>query len=451
MLLPIKPICSFSKIRRDGTSLIFIQYCQSAENKTLLNTEIAIPPNHWNKKLERVSDNLPTAFGIANDLNKEIQRQIRLAEDIISYALANKIPDPVQFAKSTFTPNFNLSTLEKAVKENKAAKPKVNKDFFVQFNEYIKSKEQSVAASTLQVFKNLKVILQSFESYREKAINFDEIDYNFYEEFLNYLSFEHIHQNKKEVLKGFKTNTVGKNIKQLIIFLINRRQKKIIPELDTTGFRIPQEESDAIYLTPEEINRILCIDLSKLPHLQKYRDLLVFGCLTGLRFSDFSVIRSEDVRDGMLYKKQGKTKHWVVIPLRDEANYIFVNNFKRNIPTISNPDFNYYIKEVGRVADIVQPVKHSYDKGSKNHIETKPKYEWITSHTCRRSFCTNEFLAGTPVELIMKISGHKSLKDFYKYIKIAPEQAGQRIKEIWKNRGEINIENQQIEFKKEKV
>lgn len=51
----------------------------------------------------------------------------------------------------------------------------------------------------------------------------------------------------------------------------------------------------------------------------------------------------------------------------------------------------------------------------------------------------------------MKISGHKSLKDFYKYIKIAPEQAGQRIKEIWKNRGEINIENQQIEFKKEKV
>lgn len=221
--------------------------------------------------------------------------------------------------------------------------------------------------------------------------------------------------------------------------------------MDTIGFKIPQEESDAIYLTPEEINQILHVDLSELPHLQKYRDLLVFGCLTGLRFSDFSVIRCEDVRDGMLYKKQGKTKHWVVIPLRDEANYIFINNFKRNIPTISNPNFNYYIKEVGRVAGIMHHVKHSYFKGSKSSIETKHKYEWITSHTCRRSFCTNEFLAGTPVELIMKISGHKSLKDFYKYIKIAPEQAGQRIKEIWKNRGEINIDNQQIEFKKEKA
>jgi len=46
-------------------------------------------------------------------------------------------------------------------------------------------------------------------------------------------------------------------------------------------------------------------------------------------------------------------------------------------------------------------------------------------------------LARTPAELIMKISGHKTLKDFCKYIKIAPEQAGQRIKEVWKERGEI--------------
>ena len=38
----------------------------------------------------------------------------------------------------------------------------------------------------------------------------------------------------------------------------------------------------------------------------------------------------------------------------------------------------------------------------------------------------------------MKISGHKSLKDFYRYIKISPEQAGQRIREIWQSRGEIN-------------
>jgi hypothetical protein len=56
-------------------------------------------------------------------------------------------------------------------------------------------------------------------------------------------------------------------------------------------------------------------------------------------------------------------------------------------------------------------------------VKVKPKSQWITSYTCRISFCTNEFLAGTPVELIMKISGHKSVKDFYNYIQVLPKQA----------------------------
>ena len=128
-----------------------------------------------------------------------------------------------------------------------------------------------------------------------------------------------------------------------------------------------------------------------------------------------------------------------IIPLRDEANHIFNYSFNRNIPLISNSEFNAQIKEVGRLAGFLQSIKHSHLKGNINTIETKPKYQWITSHTCRRSFCTNEFLAGTPVELIMKISGHKSLKDFYKYIKIAPEQAGQQIKELFKKRGELRV------------
>ena len=207
MLLPIKPICSASKCAVMAQALFSFSIAKVLKIKLYLILKLQflliIGIRSW------------SAFQITYQmrlvlLNKEIQRQIRLAEDIISYALANKIPNPVRFAKSTFIPNFDLSTLQKAVKENKAAKPKINRDFFFQFNDYIKSKEQSVAASTLQVFKNLKVILQSFESYRRKAINFDDIDYNFYEEFLNYLSFEHIHQNKKEILKGLKQTQLEK-------------------------------------------------------------------------------------------------------------------------------------------------------------------------------------------------------------------------------------------------
>ena len=37
----------------------------------------------------------------------------------------------------------------------------------------------------------------------------------------------------------------------------------------------------------------------------------------------------------------------------------------------------------------------------------------------------------------MKISGHKSLRDFYKYIRITPEEAGRKIREIWQERNNL--------------
>ena len=127
------------------------------------------------------------------------------------------------------------------------------------------------------------------------------------------------------------------------------------------------------------------------------------------------------------------------MPLRTEASDIFQRSIsKRNIET-SNSEFNLFIKEIGKLAGLDRSIKHSYMQGNREVFEIRPKYAWITSHTCRRSFCTNEFLAGTPVDLIMKISGHKSLRDFYKYIRISPEEAGQKIREIWQNRGDMNL------------
>jgi integrase len=204
-------------------------------------------------------------------------------------------------------------------------------------------------------------------------------------------------------------------------------------------FKTMEEQADAIYLTMHEIDRIYEIDLSRDLKLQQHRDLFVLGCYTGLRFSDFSIIRTEDIRNNMLYKKQVKSNHWVIIPLRSYAESILKNKFKRGIPKISNTEFNNSLKLIGKLAGLDNPIKFSHKKGNRHIVVCKPKYEWITSHTCRRSFCTNEFLAGTPVELIMKISGHKNLKDFYKYIKISPEEAAEKIKEIWLARNELEV------------
>ncbi|MGB8193733.1 MAG: site-specific integrase [Chitinophagaceae bacterium] len=442
MLLPIKLICPKGKERSDGTCLVFIQYCYSADNRTLLNTEIAIPHVYWNKKDRCISNKLPKDFGDYAELNKELFRQLRIAEDLVMYAQENKLDDKGAFVKKMFSPTFDSTSIVRQVKKEiqKVEEEKRSKlDIYYQFDEYIKSKERKVSRATLTVYSNVKSHLHAFEDYRNKKITFDSFDFSFYEDFVDYLTFEHVHLRRQTLLTGLRLNTIGKTIKHLRGFIKDRVKRKIIPAIDLTDFKIPEEESDAIYLTYEEIATIYQTDLSEQPHLVEYRDLFVLACLTGLRFSDFSSLRPEDLQRDMLYKKQEKSDHWVIIPLRHEAKLIFTRQFKDRIHQLTNPEFNRHIKTIGKLAGITRLIKFSHKKGNKNIVEARPKYDWITSHTARRSFCTNEFLAGTPVELIMKISGHKKTKDFYKYIRITPEEAANRIKELWLARDDMKL------------
>jgi hypothetical protein len=89
MLLPLKLICDAKKIRRDGTTLIYIQYCFSADRRTLLNTEIGIPPIFWNKRKLCISKDLQVS-GNAAFLNEDLKSMYRIAKDIISYASETK-------------------------------------------------------------------------------------------------------------------------------------------------------------------------------------------------------------------------------------------------------------------------------------------------------------------------------------------------------------------------
>lgn len=442
MLLPIKPICSANKTLRDGTSTIFLQYCFSANNRTLLNTDIRIPPNYWNSKRRCVSSKLPKNFGSSQRLNEEIIRLTRIAEDLVTFATNNQISDKGNFVKNSFHSDFDVSTLH-VIQSNtatlSAVKQVKNEDIYYQLDDYIKSKELKVSKATLCVYRNIKAHLLAFEKYRGRKITFDDLDFAFYDAFVLYLTFHHIHMRRKTKLTGLKMNTIGKTIKHLRVFIKDRVKRKIVAAIDLSDFKIIEEESDAIYLTHEEIAHIYHTDLTAYSYLVEYRDLFVLGCLTGLRFSDFSTLHPDDLKRDMLYKKQTKSDHWVVIPLREEAKLIFTRHFKDKLKCLTNPEFNKHIKTIGKLAGINQTVKFSYKKGNKNIEIAKPKYEWITSHTARRSFCTNEFINGTPVELIMKISGHKNTKDFYKYIRITPEEAANKIKQLWQSRNDMKL------------
>jgi integrase len=383
---------------------------------------------------------LPAEFGQADLLNLQLREMVRSLENLVSFAQEQKMGDPIGFLKKAWSPELDPGSLASRAKQLAVAPADpaaVNLDFFYQLDDYIKTKKRKVSAGMIRTYNVIKERLLAFQKCRKVKISFDSFDFNFYDSLVNYLTYDHTHRRRNITLRGLKRNSVGTTIKQLRIFIRDRVRRKIIPAIDLADFKIWDEETDAIYLSIAEIQALCKADLSAHPQWGRFRDMFVLGCYTGLRFSDFSAIRPEDIRQGMLYKKQGKSDHWVVIPLRPEAYDILIDRFDKRVPKTTNEELNRHIKKVARLAGIDTPIKASYKRGNQDIVTTKPKYAWITTHTCRRSFCTNEFLAGTPPELIMKISGHKSLKDFYKYIRITPEEAGKKIQEIWEKRGEM--------------
>jgi len=56
-----------------------------------------------------------------------------------------------------------------------------------------------------------------------------------------------------------------------------------------------------------------------------------------------------------------------------------------------------------------------------------PKYKFISTHTARRSFCTNAYNAEIPIQDIMAISGHKSERVFLNYIKVDSLKNAERV------------------------
>ncbi len=440
MKLPIAAVCKAAKSRKDGTANVSIQYCFNSEERAELGTGIAIPPKFWNRKQKCISSRLPDSYGISEKLNEKLEQELMKAQNIVSLALKRK-ENPLDFFKRYYSPDRSFENIVEVVDMLDTKKISndiyLNKDIYFQIDDYIKTKTKKVSADMPRIYRNMKDHLLAFEAFRKMPIVFESLDINFYESFVDFLTYDYILARRKKRMVGLKTNTVGKTIKQFKTFLKDRIKKKIIKAFDMDDWIVLQVEVDAVYLSVKEIKMINDVSLNKHPHLMDYRSDLVLGCLTGLRFSDFSKIKQDDLRDGMLFKKQQKSDHWVVIPLRKDAQRILSNRKFESFKPLTNAEFNRHIKNLAMLAGIIEPVTHSYKKGNKLITETKPKCDWITSHTCRRSFCTNEFLAGTPASLIMKISGHKSERDFFKYIRISPEEAAHKMQKIWKERGEV--------------
>lgn len=230
---------------------------------------------------------------------------------------------------------------------------------------------------------------------------------------------------------GLLTNSAGKIIRLLKGFVNYQIVKGVIPPIDLRNFKVVEEETDAIYLSEKELAAIYELDLSGDKQLEEIRDVFITGCFTGLRYSDLSTLSPEhiDLDNENINLKQRKVHKAVVIPMIDYVPEI-LKKYNYDLPKIPRYMFNEKIKELGRRAKLRQKIEIVRKKGNEREKKVYEKWEMISSHTCRRSFCTNMYLSGFPAGELMRISGHKSPAAFMRYIKVDNQQAAKRLKEL---------------------
>ena len=166
---------------------------------------------------------------------------------------------------------------------------------------------------------------------------------------------------------------------------------------------------------------MLKLDLSYNKRLELARDKFLMGCYTGQRVSDYNGITSDNIVDidGLecFRIKQSKTKNTVDFPITLEIREIMSRYNNQPPPYLYDTDINENIKIVGRVLGFNEVIKTEITKGGKLLKRNKLKWEMLETHTGRRSFCTNNYKKGMSSLYIMHFSGHKSEREFLKYIR----------------------------------
>lgn len=267
---------------------------------------------------------------------------------------------------------------------------------------------QSLSKDTIKTYNTLFGHLKEYN----KKLDWPEINTAFHADYTEYLmeTFD------------LSNSSIGKDISIIKVVCSEAYYEKINKFDDYTNplFNVSRETSDSIHLTNEEINILYNLNLSHNKNLEVTRDLFVLGCLTGLRYSDYSRINNSQISGFKLHVKTVKGNKKLEVNVRDSKAQSIIKKYINHFPQGAvNQVFNRNLKEICK--DIPQfqgIVERSYTKGGKRITENKPKYDMVKSHSGRRSFCTNEVEAGTPIAVIMNNSGHSSEKSFWRYVKL---------------------------------
>lgn len=221
--------------------------------------------------------------------------------------------------------------------------------------------------------------------------------------------------------RNYSKNTISGNL-NTIHFFIRRFQKEKILNFDGELSIFPTEVTTAVTLTVEELKELYLLDLP--PGQKKVIDIFICQCFLGLRVSDmFRFLKQIEARtravDTDLFFEiiTGKYGQPVVIPASDIVIKI-INKYGKTIQKgFSEAHYNLTLKKIVAKSNIEREVAFSRTERGRRIERIHLLSFLVSSHTARRTFATNGYLAGISPFDLMKITGHRTLASFFRYMR----------------------------------
>lgn len=347
-----------------------------------------VVPEYWSIETQQVKEEFPDAFRINTFLSKQKEKLQLISSQSV-------LIDPV-----------NLQAIKSSFINEKSKEEDL---FFKTFRKFIDSSSEVKKRTTILIYETLLKDLQRFDELYCYNLSFSNVNAHFYELFTCFLG---------ETLNN-TNNTISKKIKTLKAFLNVAATQKLIEYSAYHPFKTRMSSSLRISLTESELSRMFNLNLSIKKELGEARDLFLFGCFTGLKFSDIVGLMPQDMINDRISIYNPYSKRNINIPLNNYATMLvkkYEGMYTTSFPVISNAMINKYVKDLAQMAHIDAPTETEIFRGKEVIRRVRPKYELITADTARFTYATLSLKAGMRPELLMVILGQKNIHALLQYV-----------------------------------
>ena len=411
----------YLRTKLDKLAPVYLRMTDTGGVNFIVKTPFKMVPAYWNAKKQTCKDNiLDTEIFTKEDAKKIEDRFTELKDKILYESFELKGPVTLEWLNETVNKYFNKD----------APKVETLRQYIDRFYNEAKAGTRLASAGntkrryayeTLRSLKGTKLSFEMFEDETGRKSNFNDITIDWYNDFLAFY-----------YKRGCGANYIGKHIKNLKTIMRQAREEVLHnnTEIERRSFKALSEPSESIYLTEKEVAAMYAKDLSDNAVYAKVRDVFLCGVYTAQRYSDYSRINKDMIKeeDGVRYIEliQQKTGEKCLIPMRPELETI-LSRYDYTLPKTFEQKINFNIKEVGKLCDIKEGIVTETFKSGMKVKKTTPKYKLIKTHTARRTGCTLMYLAGVQPIDIMKVSGHKTEREFLKYIKVGKKETAMNL------------------------